>query len=397
MAARDAPYAIFPRSEMEGRYARAQSLMAERGIDALLISGEENFKYFAGSSSTIASHYSLTRPQLFILPVKGDPIIYTQYTDTIELSCYVAEIRGYTSVLHFPHDLILGALKEIVGDRGRIGAELGQEQRMGMPVGAYLNLVRALPDGEFVDAADIIIKLRMVKSPLEVDYMRKAAEITGRARQRLYDTEIKPGITERETVRALKRLMLEEGADGTSFVHIHGNRPGHENQDPYDRPLERGMVIGMDCGAWYRMYTVDYPRFAVLGKATDEQRRVHEAVKYVNRQMADAIRPGLRCSELYWVGANAVKDVDVELDKYHKRPEFRMGHGQGMGVTEPPSVVSTDDTVLEAGMTLSTEPGVSGGAARGDVEYLWEDTHVVTEDGHEQLTLETDELREIPF
>ena len=109
--------------------------------------------------------------------------------------------------------------------------------------------------------------------------------------------------------------MLEEGGDGTSFVHIQGNRPGHENQYPYDRPLERGMVIGMDCGAWYRMYTVDYPRFAVLGRATAEQRRVHEAVKYVNRQMADAIRPGLRCSELYWVGANAVKDVDVELDK----------------------------------------------------------------------------------
>jgi Xaa-Pro aminopeptidase len=388
---------MFPRSEMERRYARAQALMAERGIDALLISGEENFKYFAGTSSTIASHYSLTRPQLFILPVKGDPIIYTQYVDTIELSTYVQQIRGYTSVLQFPHDLIVAGLKEVVGDRGRIGAELGQEQRMGMPVGAYLDLARALPDGEFVDAADIIIRLRMVKSPIEVDFMRKAAAITGRARQRLYEEAITPGITERETVRALKRLMLEEGADGTSFVHIQGNRPGQENQYPYDRPLERGMVIGMDCGAWYRMYTVDYPRFAVLGKATDEQRRVHEAAKYVSRQMADAIRPGLRCSELYWVGANAVNDVDVELDRHHKRPEFRMGHGQGMGVTEPPSIVSGDETVLETGMTLSTEPGVSGGAARGNVEYLWEDTHVVTDDGHEQLTLETDELREIPF
>ena len=397
MALRDAPYAIFPRSEMERRYARAQALMAERGIDALLISGEENFKYFAGSSSSIASHYSLTRPQLFILPVTGDPIIYTQYTDTIELSTCVPEIRGYTSVLQFPHDLILAGLRELAGERGRIGAELGQEQRMGMPVGDYLNLVKALPEAEFIDAADIIIKLRMVKSPLEVDLMRTAAAITGRARQRLYDTEITPGMTERETVRALKRLMLEEGADGTSFVHIQGNRPGHENQDPYDRPLERGMVIGMDCGAWYRMYTVDYPRFAVLGSATAEQRRVHEAVKYVNRQMADAIRPGLRCSELYRVGANAVRDVDVELDQYHQKPEFRMGHGQGMSVTEPPSVVGDDDTVLEVGMTLSTEPGVSGGRGRGGVEYLWEDTHVVTADGHEQLTLETDELREIPF
>jgi Xaa-Pro aminopeptidase len=254
-----------------------------------------------------------------------------------------------------------------------------------------------MPQGEFVDAAGLIIRLRMVKSPVEVSLMRTAAAITARARQRLYDSEIRPGVTEREAVRALKRLMLEEGADGTSFVHIQGNRPGHENQYPYDRPLERGMVIGMDCGAWFRMYTVDYPRFAVLGTASAEQRRVHNAARYVSQKMADAIRPGLRCSELYWIGANAVRDVDVELDRSHRQPEFRMGHGQGMGVTEPPSVLPADDTVLEVGVTLSTEPGVSGGAARGDVEYLWEDTHVVTEDGHDQLTLETDELREIPF
>jgi Xaa-Pro aminopeptidase len=55
------------------------------------------------------------------------------------------------------------------------------------------------------------------------------------------------------------------------------------------------------------------------------------------------------------------------------------------------SINPRDDTVLEPGMVLSTEPGVR----LGDVQFLWEDVHVVTEDGHEQLTTETDELREI--
>ena len=64
-----------------------------------------------------------------------------------------------------------------------------------------------------------------------------------------------------------------------------------------------------------------------------------------------------------------------------------------MLVTEPPSINPEDHTVLEAGMVLSTEPGIR----LGDVHFLWEDAHVITEDGHQQLTLETAELREIPF
>ena len=159
MTTQSVPYALFTKAEMERRYARAQALMAERGIDALLISGEENFKYFAGTSSTIASHYSLARPQLFILPCEGDPIIYTQYVDTIELSTYVPEIRR----LH------VGAPVPARPDPGRAqgGGRGPRPDRRGAGAGAADGHARrrlpgsrrALPDGEFVDAADIIIRL----------------------------------------------------------------------------------------------------------------------------------------------------------------------------------------------------------------------------------------------
>ena len=71
----------------------------------------------------------------------------------------------------------------------------------------------------------------------------------------------------------------------------------------------------------------------------------------------------------------------------------RMGHGQGMLMTEPPSVSPEDHTRLEPGMVISTEPGVRS----GNVQFQWEDVHVITEEGQEQLTLETEELRELPF
>ena len=64
-----------------------------------------------------------------------------------------------------------------------------------------------------------------------------------------------------------------------------------------------------------------------------------------------------------------------------------------MLLTEPPSIAAGDDTVLQPGMVISTEPGVRS----GDVQFLWEDVHIITEGGHEQITLETSDLREIPF
>ena len=71
-------YAMFSRAEMERRHARARELMGERKIDALLITGEHNFQYFAGTSASIGPAESFTRPSIFILPMEREPIIVTQ-------------------------------------------------------------------------------------------------------------------------------------------------------------------------------------------------------------------------------------------------------------------------------------------------------------------------------
>jgi Xaa-Pro dipeptidase len=388
-----AEYALFSRREMDRRYAGARVRMAERNLDALLITGEENFQYFAGGSASLALHYSLSRPNCLILPLEGDPVIITQTKDYITLATYISEFREYFDVLRFPPQLVVDTLRELGLRHHRVGVELGQEQRMGIPVGAYLALVAALPGVEFVDAADIVIALRMVKSEEELVYIRRAAAVTGRARQRLFDRHIVAGMTEREVARAMRRLILEEGGDQTSFVHLQLDRPGCKNQFHYDRPLRRGDVLAVDTGAYVGMYTIDYPRMATLGKATELQRRAHAAVLEVTRRMADALRPGIRCSDLHRLAVRAIEEVGARIDRPEKLRGGRFGHGQGMLVTEPPSINPEDHTVLEVGMVISTEPGLR----MGDVHFLWEDTHVITEDGHQQLTLETAELREIPF
>ena len=387
----DAEYGMFSRREMDRRYAGARSLMRERGLDALLVTGEENFQYFAGGSASLALHYSLTRPNVLVLPLDGEPVILTQTKDYITLATYITEFREYFDVLRFPHQRIVEMLQEF--PHRRVGVELGQEQRLGIPAGAYLALVAAMSRTEFVDAADVFVKLRMVKSAEELVYMRKAADVTARARQRLFDRHVHPGMTERDVARTMRRLILEEGGDRTSFVHLQLDLPGCKNQFHYDRPLRQGDILAVDSGAYVGMYTIDYPRMATLGKATDAQKRAHAAVLEVTRRMAEALRPGVRCSELHRLALGAIEELGARVDRPEKLRGGRFGHGQGMLLTEPPSINPEDHTPLEPGMVISTEPGLR----LGDVHVLWEDTHVITEDGHQQLTLETSELREIPF
>ena len=377
-------WAIFSKQDIETRWRRARELMAEAGLDVLLVTNEENFQYFTGTSSTLGLHYSVTRPAVLVFPVSGEPvaIVGQLLSDSFKITSYVTQVRSFQDVVRFPHELVTETLQDLGAKR--IGAELGQEQRMGMPVGDYLSVVGALPDADFIDAAPVLLRLRMVKTPEEVAFMRQAADITGRARQRLFD-EIQPGMTERDVARNLRRLILEEGGDRTSFIHIISAFPAAHSQHHLDRPLKKGSLLYIDAGAYVRFHTIDYARFATLGPVRDHEKRAHATLLEANARMIDALAPGVTCSELHRVGKEVIENGGFEIP-----PSGRIGHGQGIQFTEPPSITPDDHTVLEEGMIISTEPEVA-------MNMLWEDVHVITGNGSDQLTTETVELREIPF
>lgn len=391
MTSGDLEYALFSREEMARRYGRAREEMGRRGLDALFVTGEENFQYFAGAAASAALHASLTRPSVFILPLDGEPIIVTQGQDNLALGSYVTDVRGYTDLFAFPQGVVVQALRDAGAAGGSVGVELGLEQRMGMPMGAYQEMTAAMTDVAFVDASEVIVYLRMVKSEEEIACIRRAGDVTARARQRLFGM-IRPGMTERETARLLRRLILEEGGDGTSFVMLLLGIPGSRNPFGYDRPLAAGQVIGVDTGARVGMYTIDYTRWGVLGPETDGLRRMYDALLEVNRTMAAALGPGVTCSEIYRVGIEAMEKACSCGNGLDRCGPSRMGHGQGLLITEPPSIHPDDHTPLEPGMVLSTEPGLSAAG----VQMLWEDVYVILEDGSEQITRESDVLREIP-
>src|SRR5262249_28375162 len=104
---------MFSRREMDRRHDKARELMGRRQIDALLITGEENFQYFVGTSASLALHYSLSRPSICILPASGEPIVLTQSKSYLLESTYVSDLREYFDVLAFPPRVVVDALREV--------------------------------------------------------------------------------------------------------------------------------------------------------------------------------------------------------------------------------------------------------------------------------------------
>jgi Xaa-Pro aminopeptidase len=379
---------VFSHRELRRRIEKAQELLKDARIDCLFMTGDENFHYFTGGAG-MTHMRSNTRPNIVIVPAEGEPIAITgaAFTPIIELAGAIRDIRPYTSILGAPVPLLAKALKDLGLKNRKVGVELGLEQRLNLPLKDYLELAKSLPDIEFLDASEIIWDLRMVKSKEEVALIRQACQITGHARQKTF-REVEVGMTEREIMRLFARHLLEAGGDRVSFIIVNTGIPSNSTYIYLDRPLKKGNVLSIDGGTYVHTYTCDYVRLAVAGNPTPDQERNHRVVREVSQQMAEALKPGLTCADIFKVGAKALKEEGFAA---HTKTG-RMGHGQGILVTEPPSITAHDKTVLKPGMVISTEPS---GPKTSRGSFTWEDVYVITDDGAERLSTETEEFFEI--
>lgn len=382
--------------ELKQRKERVQELMRKQGIDALLITNDENFLYLVGLPGPYGMHRSNDRPGVAVIPSEGDPIciVSTSTESNIKPVVKKENLRVYTSTLGMPTELIVNALKEVGLENKRLGIEGGLSQRIGMPFNEYMQVLKVLPNIKLIDAAPLLWKMRMVKSETEIKYMKRSADIVNRARQKLFE-QISVGMTYREIKRAFYRLMMEEGADGPAFAivaswpqdNIEGQPLLHRILVP-DIPTRKGDALFLDGGAYVNAYTVDYNRWAVFGSPSPKMVKYHNIARDVSMKMGRALKPGVTCSDIFKIGKRELRNAGAYPRLIRGG---RMGHGQGMLWTEPPSIARDDETVLEPGTVVSTEP-----KAEAESTWVnWEDTWVVREDGAELLTDESCELKEI--
>jgi len=370
----------FPEAEFQARCDRAQAAMAEAGLDALLLTTEPELRYFTGFLTQF--WLSPTRPWFGVLPAEGKPVAVIP---AIGAECmartWVDDIRTWSSPA--PEDegvsLLDATLTELAGRAPRIGLHRGPETHLRMPLDDFARLQALLPEAQWPDATPLLRRLRMIKSEAEIG---KIAHICGLVSGVFEDlpNRLSPGMTEVEIFRAFKLACLEAGADDVAYL-VGGTGPGGYADiisPPTDRETHPGDVLILDTGALFDGYFCDFDRNYAFGATDDAAQHAYAACWEATEAGLAAAKPGATCAEVF-AAMNAVLSEGGELGN----DVGRLGHGLGMQLTEWPSHTPTDATVIEPGMVLTLEPGMSFAPGKAMVH---EENVVIREHGAELLT-----------
>jgi Xaa-Pro aminopeptidase len=372
--------------EHEARIERARALMREQEIDALVLSGLANLRYFAGFAPHI--YVSPTRPWFAVVPLVGEPVALVPemgHADTAAQS-WLGRIETWASPR--PHDEGVSDLVRLVKAAstrfGRVGFELGPESRLGMPVADILRLRDLLSSGvEIVDCVPIYRRLRARKSPAEVALIQAATDAAQRAFEAV-PSLARQGASESDLHRAFQIEALKAGADQVPYVALATGRGGYDSITRGPRSgkvLRNADVLGLDTGVTVGGYWTDYNRNWAIGTATKTAQEVYERLWNAQAQALEHLRPGMSASSLWRILAEGTTGTDANS------VTGRLGHGVGLDYTEPPSLHPLDATILEPGMVIALEPSLTSIHSDGEARFMaLEEDILVTETGAALLT-----------
>lgn len=380
-----APARGFPATEYRGRVARAQKLMAARGLAALLLTTEADLRYFSGFLTRFWE--SPTRPWFLIVPATGDPVaVIPAIGAALMARTWIADIRTWPAP--DPDDdgvsLLAETLTELAGPGGRVGLPMGMESHLRMPLSDW-GRVQARAGIGVTDAGGIVRALRMVKSEAEIDKIRAACAVADRAFARVPEIA-RAGQPLEEVFRRFQCLCLEEGADWVPYLAGAAEQGGYADviSPAKPDPLRPGDVLMLDTGVIRDGYFCDFDRNFSVGPPSAEVRFAHAALIEATQVAAEAARPGQTAAGLYKVMTEA-------LARHGTPGSGRLGHGLGMQLTEGLSLIPGDSTVLEPGMVITLEPGLELGPGR----IMVHEENIAIRDGAPEF-LSTPAGRDIP-
>jgi Xaa-Pro dipeptidase len=341
----------------QARVARLQAGMAREGFDAVLVSNPKTFRYFTGHHPQLS--LSPTRPWYLVVPVSGEPIALAPAIGVADMRAesHIQDIRAWPSPNPFDEgrSLLEAVLADVSNERGCIGLELGREMRPNMPL-ADLDHCRAkFGDIQWADAAELIWRLRMIKDDGEVAKMRCAIAAAQAGFAEIGDV-LKPGMSEHEAARHLKRLIMDAGADDVPYLAC-GSGPGGYlslTRAAGDRRLETGDIIGFDVGAVVDGYWCDFNRNFAIGAFPQQSRQILDVLEAAITTACPLCRPGATAAAL----REAMQAV-AEASGLAPSDAGRWGHGVGLDFTEPPSLMMADDAGLLPGMIITLEPSLA--------------------------------------
>jgi Xaa-Pro dipeptidase len=353
--------------ERRARIAKAQRLMIEQGIGAIVLESGTSMAYFVNVRWGLSE-----RPFLLVIPAKGDPAYISpgfEEQRAREVIQFSTDVRVWQEE-EDPLTLVPGILK----DRGVATARIGVEERVRFFIADAL--AKAAPASQVVLATPITAGCRMHKSPAEIANMQFANDITIAGFKAGLAT-LREGMTQGELSGNIGAAFRQLGASGGVSVSF-GKYTAFPHGSIEPQRLKEGDFVQIDNGVSWNGYQADITRTVVFGTPTARQTEIWNLEKKAQAAAFAAAQIGATCES---VDAAARKVItDAGFGPGYKVPGLphRTGHGIGMDGHEWPNFVKGEKTRLAPGMCFSDEPMI---AIYGEFGVRLEDCLYMTPDG----------------
>tara|TARA_R110002094_G_scaffold49663_4_gene61472 strand:- start:66 stop:1217 length:1152 start_codon:yes stop_codon:yes gene_type:complete len=363
----------FEQQEFESRLKRAQRRMGAKGLDALLLTTETEVRYFTGYLTRFWE--SPTRPWFLIVPVSGKPVaVIPSIGAALMAQTWIDDIRTW-SAPDLEDDgvsLLADTLTQVVPQKGVIGIPDGHETHVRMPLADLIRVRGLVGNRRVTSDFGVIREVRMVKSAAEIEKIETACGIAARAFDRV-PRIAGEGVALDHVFRHFQMACLDEGADWVPYLAGGAEQGGYADviSPAHDRALVAGDVLMLDTGLIWDGYFCDYDRNWSVGRPSAAVSAAHAQLVEASDAAFEIARPGATASDLFHAMQSVLSRGGEATDA------GRLGHGLGISLTEWPSLIPSDHTMLQEGMVLTLEPGI----AIGDKIMVHEENIVVTQTG----------------
>lgn len=344
-----------------------QAALQLHDTDAIIITNAQNRRYltgFTGSAGTVI----VTKTRALLL-------VDFRYTQQATNQCDTFE------VLEIGRNHLYETIQEILEQE--LIQTVGFEQHY-VTYFSY-QLMKSKLTAILKPMPTIVEDLRMIKTPEEIEIIKKAAWISDEAFNHIL-TFIKPGISELEIAYELESHMRKNGATGAAFDMIIAS--GHRSALPHgvasSKIVEQGDMLTMDFGAYYRGYRSDMTRTIAVGEPLEQLKEVYQIVHGVLQHALSNMKAGITGQE-----ADSYSRDYITAKGYGQNYGHGAGHGIGLDIHENIFMSTICKDMLEENMVLTVEPGIYIPTVGG---VRIEDDVIVTKEGVEVITHSPKEL-----
>ena len=350
---------------------KIREILSQKGIDALLVIDELNQRYL--------SDFAFTDGLLLITQSRAELITDFRY---FEMAQSKADKRFSISMPEKRSDLLNDIfITDSIKTVGFEGATL--------PYSQYLAYCQSFPKVEFVDIGTTIEEIRQIKTEEEIAKIQAAQDITDAAFSHILDI-ITPLMTEIEVAAEIEHFMKCHGAESAAFdtIVVSADASALPHGTPRNQKLRAGFLT-LDYGAKLDGYCSDMTRTIVIGKASDEMKRLYNTVLTAQKLALDYLREGSDCGE----ADKIAREYIDSFDEYRGAFGHSLGHSLGLLVHETPSLSRrSNGRLMRVGEIYTVEPGIY---LYGKYGCRIEDMVAIRESGIHNFTHSTKELIEI--